>query len=60
LALWSFWHEVNYDFAQVLALQSVLKLFFPLAIVTTSFGNAVELFIDIYLFFLKGSGRLFA
>ncbi len=51
---------MNYDFAQVLALQSVLKLFFPLAIVTTSFGNAVELFIDIYLFFLKGSGRLFA
>jgi hypothetical protein len=56
LAFWSFPHEVSYVFVQVLALQSVLKLFFPLAIVTVGFGDVVEYFIIIYLFSLRGSG----
>jgi len=60
LALWSFSHEMRYVYVDVLALQNVLKLFFPLVIVTTSFGYAAKLFTVIYLFSLKGSGWLFA
>jgi hypothetical protein len=60
LALWSFLHEMRYVSVQVLALQSVLKFFFPLVIMTTSFGYVTKLFIVNYLFPLKGSGQLFA
>jgi len=60
LALWSFFHEVSYDFVQVLALQSVLKWLFPLVVMTASFGNVAKLFIIINLFSLKESGKLFA
>jgi hypothetical protein len=47
-------------FAQVFALQSALKLSFLLVVLTTNFGDATKLFIVIYLFSLKESGRLFA
>ncbi len=46
-------------FAQRFALQSVLKLFFPLTNLTTYFEDATKLFIVIYLFFKKEIGRLF-
>jgi hypothetical protein len=59
LAFWNFSHKVNYVFVEVLALQSVLKLFFPLLVVIASFGDAVKLFIIIFLFSLRESGRLF-
>jgi len=39
LAFWSFSHGVSHGFAQVLALQSVLKLFFPLLVVIASFRD---------------------
>jgi hypothetical protein len=55
-----FLHEVNYVFAQVLVLQSVLAWLFPLVVVTVSFGDVTTLFIVIYLFSLRESGRLFA
>ncbi len=51
---------MNYAFAKVLGLQNVLMWLFPLVVVTTSFGDVAELFIVIYLFSLKESGRLFA
>jgi hypothetical protein len=51
---------VNYVFALVLVLQSVLTWLFSLVFVITSFGDVVELFIFIYLFSLKESGKLFA
>jgi hypothetical protein len=50
---------MSFVFAQVFVLQNVLKLFFLLVLIT-NFGNATKLFIVIYLFFLKESGRLFA
>ncbi len=59
-ALWSFLNEVSFLFSQVFVLQSVLKLPFPLAILTTNFGDVGELFIVTLLFFLKEGGRLFA
>jgi hypothetical protein len=42
------------------ALQNVLKFFFPLANLTTWFEDVTKLFIVIYLFSLRESGRLFA
>jgi hypothetical protein len=51
---------MSYVFVEVLALQSVLKLFFPLAVVITSFGDTIKLFIVIFLFSLRKSGRIFA
>jgi hypothetical protein len=51
---------MSYVFAEVLALQSVLQLFVLLDVVTASFGDAIKLFIVIFLFSLKESGRLFA
>jgi hypothetical protein len=59
-AFWSSLNEVNFVFVQIFALQSVLKLFFLLVVLNTNCGNATKLFIIIYLFFLKESGRLFA
>jgi hypothetical protein len=53
-------NEVSFLFSQVFVLQSVLKLPFPLAILTTNFGDVGELFIVTLLFFLKEGGRLFA
>jgi hypothetical protein len=50
---------VNYVFAQVLVLQSVLMWLFPLVVIT-NFGNVAKLFIFIYLLSLKESGGLFA
>ncbi len=43
---------MNFVFAQVFALQNVLKLFFSLANLTTCFEDVAKLFIVIY-FFLK-------
>jgi hypothetical protein len=40
--------------------RNVLTWLFPLVVVTTSFRNVVELFIVIFLFLKKDSGRLFA
>ncbi len=60
MSFWKFLHEVNYVFALVLVLQSVLTWLFSLVFVITSFGDVVELFIFIYLFSLKESGKLFA
>jgi hypothetical protein len=57
---WNFLHEVNYAFTHVLVLRNVLTWLFPLVVVTTSFRNVVELFIVIFLFLKKDSGRLFA
>jgi hypothetical protein len=51
---------VSYVFAQVLALQNVLKWLFPLVVVIASFGDVAKNFIVIYLFSLRESGRLFA
>jgi len=51
---------MNYAFAQVLVLKNVLIWLFPFVVVTTSFGDVAKLFIVIYLFSLKESGRLFA
>lgn len=51
---------MSFVFYQVFILQSVLKLSFLLIILTTNFGNVEELFIVIYLFFFKKSGRIFA
>jgi hypothetical protein len=50
---------MSFVFAQVFAMQNVLTLSFLLVVLTTNFGNVVELFIIIYLFFLRESGRLF-
>ncbi len=47
-------------FAQVFALPSVLKFSFLFVVLIASFGNVVELFIVVYLFSLRKSGRLFA
>jgi hypothetical protein len=51
---------MSFVFAQVFVLQSVLKLYFLLAILIVRFGDVIELFIVIYLFLLRESGRLFA
>ncbi len=51
---------MSFVFAQVFALPSVLKLSFLLAILITSFGNVIKLFIVVFLFSLRESGRLFA
>jgi hypothetical protein len=50
---------MSFVFAQVFVLQNVLKLFFLLVLIA-NFGNATKLFIVIYLFLKKESGRLFA
>jgi hypothetical protein len=50
---------VSFVFVEVFALQSVLKLSFLLVVLIVNFGNDTKLFIVIYLFFLKESGRLF-
>jgi len=44
---------VSFIFAQVFALQSVLKLSFLLVVLINIFGDVIELFIVIYLFFFK-------
>jgi hypothetical protein len=51
---------VSFVFAQVFALQSALKFYFLLIDLTTNFGDAIKLFIIIYLFFLKECDRLLA
>ncbi len=51
---------MSFIFAQVFALQNALKFSFLLVVLIDIFGDAIELFIVIYLFFLKESGRLFA
>jgi len=51
---------VSFVFAQVFALKSVLKLSFILVVLIANFGDVAKLFIVIYLFFLRKSGRLFA
>jgi hypothetical protein len=40
----------SFAFAQIFALQSVLKLFFPLANLTTYFEDIAKLYIGIYFF----------
>jgi hypothetical protein len=55
-----FWHFEDFRMKQVLVLQRVLKLFFPLVDVTASFGGVANLFIIIYLFSLKRSDKLFS
>ncbi len=35
-------------------------VFFLLVVLTATFGNVVELFMVIYLYFLRKNGRLFA
>jgi len=54
-ALWSFSHGLSFVFAQFFASQSVLKLFIPLIVLTTNFGDDVELFYWFYLFSLRDS-----
>jgi hypothetical protein len=51
---------VNFVLLKLFDLQRVLKLSFPLANMIASFEDALELFIVIYLFSLRESGRLFA
>jgi hypothetical protein len=56
----TFQREQVFFFAQVFALPSVLKLSFLLVVLAANFGDVVELFIVVYLFSFRESGRLFA
>jgi hypothetical protein len=51
---------MSFIFAQVFALQSVLKLFLLPIVLITNIGDVAKLFVVVYLFFLRRSGRLFA
>ncbi len=51
---------MTFVFVQVFVLQSVLKLSFLLVVFIANFGDVIELFIIIYLFSLKESGKLYS
>jgi hypothetical protein len=51
---------MGFIFAQVFVLQSVLKLFLLSIVLIANFGDVAKLFVAIYLFSFRRSGRLFA